>query len=94
MAWCELFRRRALDHGSKIFEALVGVKDSTNAQKIAERLLTFDGGPAIYESLMEHALRANGHEQVIWLLELARKKLESEELASLEVLATKKSKLY
>jgi thioredoxin-related protein len=90
----ELFRRRALNHGSKIFEALVGVKDSTNAQKVAARLLQFDGGRAIYETLMEHALRANGHEQVIWLLELARKKFVSEELASLEVLATRKSKLY
>lgn len=89
----EQFKDRALDHGTKIYEALVGVKDSTNAQTIALRLMKFDGGPDIYESLMEHALRANGHKEVIWLLQLAREKLETEELASLEVLATK-SRLY
>lgn len=89
----EHFKRRVLDQGSKIYEALVGVKDSTNARKIAQRLLKFDGGGGIYESLMEHALRADGHEEVVWLLQLARVKLESEELASLEVLATK-SRMY
>jgi thiol-disulfide isomerase/thioredoxin len=85
----EHFKRRALDQGSKIYEALVGVKDLTNAHRIAQRILRFDGSGGIYKLLMERALRAEGSEEVVWLLQLAREKLETEEFSKLERLATK-----
>lgn len=83
------FKKAVLDKGGKIFEALVGVKDSTRAHQVAKRLIKFNGNAATYESLIDHAATAGGTDEAEWLLQQARKKLKKDDLDELEKRARK-----
>ncbi len=67
-----IIKKQGVDKGSDYYEALTGTGDTAQADKVRDKLLTFDPNADTYTALIRHALRAGKPDVVQHLLDAAR----------------------